>query len=253
MLFDTHAHYDEEQFDSDRYEVIESLKDSGVSLVMNPASNMASSFESVKLSEKYDFIYCAVGVHPHDSKEMKDDDFETLKSLTENKKVRAIGEIGLDYHYDFSPREIQRQRFYDQLCLARELDLPVIIHEREACKDCLDIVSAFKDLKGVFHCYSGSWETAKIILNMGWYLSFTGVVTFKNGRNAPEVATKMPEDRIMIETDSPYMAPVPLRGSRNDSRNLRYICAKVAQLRGISEERTAEITMTNGKNFFGIE
>lgn len=253
VFFDTHAHYDDEAFDEDREELLRSLKDSGVTLVLDPGADMPSSRKSIELSDRFDFIYSAVGVHPHDAKSMTDADFDELCEMSKGEKVLAIGEIGLDYHYDFSPRDIQKKRFYDQLCLARELGLPVIIHEREAAKDCLDIISAFSDLKGVYHCYSGSWETAKIILNMGWYLSFTGAVTFKNARHAPEVARKMPSDRIMIETDSPYMAPVPVRGTRNNSANLIYICEKIAELRGLTVQETAALTMENGKRFFGIE
>lgn len=252
MFFDTHAHYDDDAFDVDRDVLLASLPEKGVSLIMNPASNMASAKKCVELAEKYPYIYAAVGVHPHDAKTMVKDDFDTLRSMSKKEKVKAVGEIGLDYHYDFSPRDVQKQVFYDQLSLARELGLPAIIHEREACKDCLDIVRAFSDVKGVYHCYSGSWETAKLILDLGWYISFTGVVTFKNAKTAPEVASKMPADRIMIETDSPYMAPVPVRGTRNDSSNLLHICGKIADLRGLSLEEAAALTMKNGKEFFSI-
>lgn len=252
MFFDTHAHYDDEQFDSDRDALLSSLSEKGVSLILNPGSNMESSEKAMALSDKYPFLYCAVGVHPHDAKDMEDGDISKLKEMSKQRKVMAIGEIGLDYHYDFSPRDIQKKRFEDQLQLARELHLPVIIHEREAVRDCLDIIKPFSDIKGVFHCYSGSWETAKIILDMGWYLSFTGALTFKNARHAPEVVSKMPRDRIMIETDSPYMAPVPVRGTRNDSSNLKYICARAAELMGLTLDDAAALTMKNGKDFFGI-
>ena len=253
MFFDTHAHYDDEQFDSDRDSLISSLPSMGVDLVLNPGSDMPSSMAALELSKKYHFIYCAIGVHPHEAQHMTDMDFDTLRAMSKEENVMAIGEIGLDYHYDFSPREIQKKRFEDQLQLARELHLPVIIHEREAVRDCLDIIKPFRDIKGVFHCYSGSWETAKIILDMGWYLSFTGALTFKNARHAPEVVSKMPRDRIMIETDSPYMAPVPVRGRRNYSGYLKYICEKAADLMGMTAEETAALTMKNGKDFFGIE
>ena len=253
MYFDTHAHYDDEAFDIDRHELISSLPENGVSLVLNPGCNLNSSKNVVAISEKYDFVYAAVGVHPHDADEMDDSSIETLRSLASAKKVMAIGEIGLDYHYDFSPREIQRQRFYEQMCLARELSLPVIIHEREACEDCLNIVTQFSDLRGVYHCYSGSWETAKIILKQGWYISFTGAITFKNARKSHEVITNMPLDRLMIETDSPYLAPVPMRGKRNSSLNLPYIAEKIGELRGMTTEEVAALTMENGKRFFGIK
>ncbi len=252
MYFDTHAHYDDEQFDEDRDGVLTDLYNQGVELVVDPASNMASSRKVLEIADKYPFVYCAVGVHPHDADEMTADSLDELRKMTENKKVVAIGEIGLDYHYDLSPRDIQKARFYDQLELASELKIPAIIHEREAVQDCLDIITQFKDIKGVVHCFSGSWETAEKILDMGWYLSFTGAVTFKNARKAPEVVTKMPADRIMIETDSPYMAPVPVRGRRNDSRNLPYIAAKIAELRGMTTEEVAALTLENGKRFFNI-
>lgn len=252
MYFDTHAHYDDEQFDTDRDELLRAVHDSGVDLIVDPASNLASSRKVLEIAAAHDFVYCAVGVHPHDAKEMDGDSIALIRDMASNPKVVAIGEIGLDYHYDLSPRDVQRDRFYDQLCLARELNLPVIVHEREAVQDNLDIIRNFKDVLGVVHCFSGSWETAKIILDQGWYISFTGAVTFKNAKKAPEVAAKMPIDRLMIETDSPYMAPVPMRGQRNDSRNLPYIAQRIADLRGMTSEDVAAITMENGKHFFRI-
>ena len=252
MFFDTHAHYDDEAFDADRDEVLSSLPSKGVSLVLNPASNMVSAAKSIALSEKYDYIYAAVGVHPEDAETMREGDIAALMEMAKHPKVKAIGEIGLDYHYDGTQKDLQKKILYDQLCLAEEIKLPVIIHERDACADTLDILRSFKNVRGVVHCFSGSWETAKIILNMGWNISFTGVVTFKNAKTAPEVAMRMPADRIMIETDSPYMAPVPLRGKRNDSSNLVHICGKIADLRGISLEEAAALTMQNGRDFFGI-
>lgn len=253
MYFDTHAHYDDEQFDLDRDELLASMADNGVELIVNPASNLDSCRKVLEIANKFPFVYAAVGVHPHDAKEMDDKSIDLIRDMAKNKKVVAIGEIGLDYHYDLSPRDIQKLRFYQQLELARELSLPVIIHEREACQDCMDIITQFKDLKGVVHCFSGSWETAEKILDMGWYISFTGAVTFKNAKKAPEVAAKMPLDRLMLETDSPYMAPVPLRGKRNDSRNLPHIADRIAELRGMTSEKVAAITRENGKKFFGIK
>ena len=252
MYFDTHAHYDDEQFDTDRDGLLTAVHDSGVDLIVDPASNLASSRKVLEIAAAHDFVYCAVGVHPHDAKEMDGDSIALIRDMASSPKVVAIGEIGLDYHYDLSPRDVQRDRFYDQLCLAREMNLPVIVHEREAVQDNLDIIRNFKDVLGVVHCFSGSWETAKIILEQGWYISFTGAVTFKNAKKAPEVAAKMPIDRLMIETDSPYMAPVPMRGQRNDSRNLPYIARRIADLRGMTSEDVAAITMENGKHFFRI-
>lgn len=252
MYFDTHAHYDDEQFAQDREELLQALPAAGVELVVNPAADMASSRAGRELAARYPFLYFAIGVHPHDTENMKEEDFDELRALSRDPKCVAVGEIGLDYHYDLSPREIQKKRFRQQMELARELGKPVIIHEREACADVLEVVTQYKDLRGVYHCFSGSWETAKIILDQGWYLSFTGVITFKNARKALEVVSNMPADRLMIETDSPYLAPVPNRGKRNDSRNLAFIAAKAAELKGMTPEELAALTLQNGKRFFNI-
>lgn len=252
MYFDTHAHYDDRQFDADRYELLASMPDAGVSLIVNASSDVESARTGLHLAEQFPFVYAAVGVHPHDAKTMSDSTVFELEQLLTHPKAVAVGEIGLDYHYDHSPREIQRQRFAEQLELARRVKLPAIIHEREAVQDVLDIVCRYKDVRGVFHCFSGSWETAKIILDYGWYLSFTGVVTFKNARRSHEVIAKMPRDRLMLETDCPYLAPEPNRGKRNSSHNLPLIAAKVGEILGISREETADLTMANGKRFFNI-
>lgn len=252
MYFDTHAHYDDDAFDGDRHALLASMAEGGVELIVNAGASMSSTRRGQMLSAIYPFVYFSAGVHPHDAQVMTDSDFDELRQIARDPKCVAIGEIGLDYHYDFSPRDIQRKRFYEQMCLARELDKPVIIHEREACADVLDTVTQFKDLRGVYHCFSGSWETAKVILDQGWYLSFTGVITFKNARKALEVIEKMPADRLMIETDSPYLSPVPKRGKRNSSLNLQYTAAKAAEVRGITPEELAKLTLENGKRFFGI-
>jgi len=183
---------------------------------------------------------------------MTDETVLALEKLLEHPKAMAVGEIGLDYHHDFSPRETQKKRFREQLELARQVKKPVIVHERESLNDTLDTIRDYRDLTGVFHCFSGSWETAKIILDLGWYLSFTGVITFNNARKALEVVEKMPADRILLETDCPYLAPDPMRGRRNSSLFLTYIAEKIAEVRGISIEETAALTMENGKRFFGI-
>lgn len=253
MYFDTHAHYDDEQFDSDRGALLEAMPANGVSLILNPGCDVKTSETAVQLSERYPFIYAAVGFHPHEAKFMDDAAFAAVSRLAASPKVKAIGEIGLDYHYDLSPRNVQQECFRRQLELARSLALPVIIHEREACADCLEILKDFRDVRGVFHCYSGSWETAKTILSWGWSLSFTGVVTFKNARKSHEVIINMPKDRLMIETDSPYLSPVPNRGKRNSSLNLPYIAETIASLTGITAEETARLTMKNGKEFFNIQ
>jgi len=253
MYFDTHAHYCDKRFNEDRDELLASMPDAGVSLILNSGSSLRSSKLSLELADKYSFVYASVGVHPHDSKSMTDGTLSELEELLSHPKAVAVGEIGLDYHYDFSPRDVQRKRFREQLELARRLNKPVIIHERESLQDTLDIVSEYKDLIGVFHCFSGSWETAKSILDMGWFLSFTGVITFKNARRALEVLAKMPADRIMLETDCPYLSPDPMRGRRNSSLYLPYIAEKVAEVRGLAIDEVANLTTENGKRFFGID
>ena len=252
MFFDTHAHYDDKRFNDDRDELLCSMAEAGVTLILNSAGSYKSEKFSLTLADKYPFVFASTGVHPHDSKSMTDDTTAALEALLTHPKAVAVGEIGLDYHYDFSPRDVQRKRFREQLELARSAKKPVIIHERESTADTLDIIRDFRDLTGVFHCFSGSWETAKIILGMGWYLSFTGVVTYKNARKALEVIEKMPADRIMLETDCPYLSPEPVRGRRNSSLNLPYIAEKIAAVRGMSIEDVAALTMENGKRFFGI-
>jgi len=252
MFFDTHAHYCDKRFNDDRREIINSLETAGISYVLNAGSSVKSSEMSISLADEYSIIYASVGVHPHDSKSMTDDTVSSLESMLSHPKAVAVGEIGLDYHYDFSPRDVQRKRFREQMELARALKLPVIIHEREALTDTLDIIRDFPDLTGVFHCFSGSFDTAKIILKMGWYLSFTGVVTFKNAKRALEVIKSAPLDRLMLETDCPYMAPEPMRGRRNSSLFLPYIAEKFAEVRGITVEEVAKVTTENGLRFFGI-
>lgn len=252
MYFDTHAHYDDEAFDKDRDALIQSLPDAGIALVLNPGADMASSRTAVALSQKYSHMYAAVGVHPHEAKQMIPADFTELEALSKHDKVMAIGEIGLDYFYDHSPRDIQKQRFRDQMALAQALKLPVIIHDRDAHEDCLQIVKEFRGVCGVYHCYSGSWEMAKILLNLGYYLSFNGVITFKNARRSLEVIQKMPLDRLMLETDAPYLSPVPYRGKRNDSTRLPLVAETIAALLGQSAEEIGAITMANGRRFFNI-
>ncbi|NLG52764.1 MAG: TatD family hydrolase [Clostridiales bacterium] len=253
MYFDTHAHLYDERYDDDFDSVIGDIKASDVTLVMNVSSDTDTSYKTVSLTEKYPFIYGAVGVHPHEADKMTDSDIDILKSLSRNEKIRAIGEIGLDYHFDFSPRDVQKRRFEEQLLLARELGLPVIVHDRDAHGDCLDILRDFTDLKVVYHCYSGSPEYAKIITGLGFYLSFTGAITFKNAKTAPEVISRVPLDRIMIETDSPYLTPEPFRGKRNSPLYVTYVARKIAEILGMTQEEIARITSDNGRRFFGME
>ncbi|MBO4832382.1 MAG: TatD family hydrolase [Oscillospiraceae bacterium] len=254
MYFDTHAHYDDEQFDEDRDDILASMPAGGVGLIVNAASDVRTAETGRSLADKYPFVYFAAGVHPHEASGVDEGTADELRKLLAHPKAVAVGEIGLDYHYDFSPRDVQKTVLREQMELAREVGKPVIIHEREACADTLEILRDYwSDVPGVFHCYSGSWETAKEILDRGWYLSFTGVVTFKNARRALEVVRNMPLDRLMIETDSPYLAPEPRRGRRNDSRNLVYIAARIAQERGMAPEELAKAAFENGKRFFCIQ
>ena len=252
MYFDTHAHYDDKRFNDDRDELLGSMAESGITFILSAASSLRSAKFNLKLADRYPFVYSSVGVHPHDSKSMTDDTVSELEKLSSHPKAVAVGEIGLDYHYDFSPRDVQRKRFREQLELARSVKKPVIIHERESLVDTLSIIGEYKDLTGVVHCFSGSWETAKTILDMGWYLSFTGVITYKNARKALEVIEKMPADRMMLETDCPYLSPEPYRGKRNSSLYLPEIAGKIAEVRGITRDEVAAITTENGLRFFGI-
>ena len=254
MLFDTHAHLDADAFDADRAELIASLPEKGLGLVMNPGCDEPSSLAAIALAEQYDFIYAAVGSHP-DAADLVDEALiERYRRLCKaHPRVKAIGEIGLDYHYEDIPRDIQKKAFRMQMELARELDLPVIVHEREAHEDGMAIVEEFPEVTGVFHCYSGSAEMAKILVKKGWYIGFTGVLTFRNARKALEVAASIPTDRIVIETDCPYMAPEPFRGKRNDPGKLYRMAERLAELRGLTVEETQRITMENGKQLYRMD
>ena len=252
MFFDTHAHYDDGRFDPDRAAVLAELPAAGVGLVVNAGTDLPTSRFGLELAEDYPFVYAAVGIHPHEADSLDEAALDQLKALSGHEKAVAIGEIGLDYHYDFSPREQQKKAFRAQMALARELDLPVIVHDRDAHGDCLAIVSEYPDLRGVFHCFSGSPEMAQTLLDRGWYLGFDGPVTYKNAKRAPEVIALCPMERILLETDSPYLAPVPHRGKRNDSRNLPWIAAKIGEVKGCSPETVARTAMENGKRLFRI-
>lgn len=253
MIFDTHAHYTDEDFNEDRDKILDAIYKANVGLVMNSASDEESSAFAVELAEKYPFIYASVGWHPHDAKSFTEQSAEKIRNWCKKPKVRAIGEIGLDYYYDLSERIIQQEVFLRQMELARELKMPVVIHDRDAHEDCMNIIRKFPEVRGEFHCYSGSAEMAKEILGRGWYLGFTGVITFKNARKAIEVLEMCPMDRILVETDCPYLAPVPHRGKRNDSRLLVHVIEKIAQVKGITTDEVERITAENGKRFFGIE
>lgn len=254
MLFDTHAHYDDAAFDPDRAELIGSLPGAGVAFVIDPGCDVKSSRAALCLTEQYDFLYAAVGIHPENCAGATDADFAEIRRLAAHPKAVAIGEIGLDYYWEGNPsKKFQQIIFRRQMELARELNLPVIVHDREAHGDSLAIVREFPDVRGVFHCYSGSPELARELLKLGWYLGFDGPITYKNARRAPEVAAVTPMDRILIETDSPYLAPVPHRGRRNDSRNVRYVAEKLAEWKGVSPAELEEITLNNAKKIFRIE
>ena len=253
-LFYTHAHYDSGAFNADRMEVLASMPEAGVELILNPGCDLPSSQTAVELAEKFPFVYAAVGVHPSDCEGFSQNTLDGLRTLAARPKVRAVGEIGLDYYWkDNPPREFQREVFHAQLELAEELQLPVIVHDREAHQDCLEVVRAHPKVTGVYHCYSGSLEDAKTLVKLGWMLSFTGVVTYKNARRSLEVIDWLPMDRIMIETDSPYLTPEPFRGKRNDSRKVYRVAETIAQVKGLEAEEAARITLENGKRFFGIE
>ena len=252
-LFDTHAHMDDEAFDADREELLRALPEQGIALLMNPGCSLASSRAACDLAEKYDYIYAAVGSHPDAADEVNEETLEAYRMLCkQNSKVKAIGEIGLDYHYEDIPREIQLRAFRDQMALARELNLPVIVHEREAHEDGMAVVREFPEVTGVFHCYSGSAEMARQLVKLGWYIGFTGVLTFKNARKALEVAQSIDLSRIVLETDCPYMSPEPFRGRRNDPGKLYRMAQVLGQLRGIPAEEAAGIALENGKRLYGI-
>ncbi len=253
MYFDTHAHYGSELYDNDRDELIASMPEKGVGLIINPGCTLESSLGAIALAEKFPHVYAAVGVHPSDCHTWSEDVQDRLRELAKHPKVKAIGEVGLDYYWkDNAPANLQKHVFTRHLELARETKLPVIVHNRDAHKDTLDIVRQFKDVPGVYHCYAGSIEDAKVLVKMGWMLSFTGVITFKNARKALEVIRWLPLDRIMIETDSPYLTPEPHRGKRNDSSYVHFVSEKIAELKGITPEEAARITYENGKRFFNI-
>ncbi len=254
MFFDSHAHYDDKKFDRDRHGLIDEINKTGVSNIINVGADISSSKESVKLANRYDFIYASVGVHPHDVSKMSEGDISILTDLASDPKVVAIGEIGLDYHYDFSPRDVQKLWFRRQLQLAKELKLPVIIHNREAHADSMEIVQSegISRIGGVFHCFSGSYEMAEKLLQMGLYLSVAGPVTFSNAKKLVEVVKRIPMDRMLIETDAPYLAPEPFRGKRNDSGYIKFTAEKIAEIKDMTLEEVAKQTSDNAKRLFGI-
>ena len=253
MLFDTHAHMDDRAFDQDRELLLADLPARGLALVMNPGCSLESSRNADALSRRYDYIYAAVGSHPDAADEVNEAVLEQYRQLCrENPKIKAIGEIGLDYHYEDIPRDLQKAAFRAQMKLAEELRLPVIVHEREAHGDALEILDEFPTVTGVFHCYSGSADMAKDLVRRGWYIGFTGVLTFKNAKKAVEVAKMLPHDRLVLETDCPYMAPEPFRGKRNHPGYLYRMAEKLAELWALPVEQVQTITLENGKRLYNI-
>ena len=253
MIFDTHAHYDSGAFNADRFEILASMPKKNVGLIVDPGCDLLSSRDAIALAEKYDFVYAAVGWHPEDIDKLTEESFAELIKLAEHPKCVAVGEIGLDYYWDAEHRDEQKALFIRQIELALKLDKPVIVHDREAHGDCFDIVCSYPELRGVFHCYSGSAEMAVELLKRGWYLGFDGPITYKNARKSIEVLEICPLDRMVIETDSPYLTPVPNRGKRNDSSNLKYVIEKIAEVKGVSPEEIERVTFENGKKLYAME
>ena len=253
MYFDSHAHLNDRRFDGDREAVLQKMAENKVAGMMNVGCSLRSSRDCIALAEQYPGIRASVGSHPDHADEVCDEILDAYRELSRHPKVKAIGEIGLDYHYEDIPRDIQKHAFRRQLELARELDLPVIVHEREAHGDALDILADFPEVTGVFHCYSGSWEMAQILLKKGWYLGFTGVITFKNARKAVEVVENAPLHRLLIETDCPYMAPEPFRGRRCDPSLVPLMAKRMAEIKGKDPEEVAAVTTENAMRLFRIE
>ena len=252
-IFDTHAHYDSDSFDEDRENVIKELKENGVIGVLNCGSDLYGLRKSVELAKEFDMFYAAVGIHPENADEFNDDVVKEIKEFVKNEKVKAIGEIGLDYYWEENPpREVQKEVFRAQMKLADELHLPVVIHDRDAHKDTLEIMKEFPNVIGVVHCFSGSVEFAKECIKLGYYIGFTGVLTFKNAKKLVDVCREIPAERMLVETDCPFMAPVPFRGKRNKSDYIEYIIDKMSEIRGISGEEMNEVLLNNKKRLFKI-
>lgn len=255
-MFDTHAHYDDRKFEKDREDIIYTAHNSGVNYILNVSVDMSSANRSIELANKYNFMYAAIGIHPHEVCKAQKPDIERLYHLAQsNSKVVAIGEIGLDYHYNYSPKQQQIKWFSEQIELAKRINLPIIVHNREAHNDTLEIIKnhGARDCGGVFHCYSGSREMLRTIMNNNMYVSVGGPITFKNARKLVDVVKFIPLDRLLVETDCPYLAPEPFRGKRNDSSLLKFIIEKIAEIRGVSIEKAIELTTENARTLFGIK
>ncbi len=252
MYFDSHAHYDDESFDEDREALLTSMPLKEVEFIINAAAHMTSSYEGIALADKYPFIYCSVGVHPHEVKDLEEHNIEELRRLSMRDKVVAIGEIGLDYYYDLSPRGAQKKWFIKQLELAVEVALPVIIHSRDASQETFDIIRQSGIKEGVIHCFSGSVELAKEYVKRGFYIGIGGAATFKNARKIVEVVKEVPIEHILVETDAPYLTPTPFRGKRNDSSYLKYVVEKIAEIKELDNLAVSDITCQNARRLFKI-
>ncbi len=255
LFVDSHAHLDDRKYDHDRHEMLMRAKERGVRLIVNVGYDIPSSRRSMSLANKYDFIYAAVGIHPHDASEAGEDSFDELRQLSKNPKVVAIGEMGLDYYRNLSPREIQQKVFRKQIRLAQELGKPIVVHDRDAHGDVMKILKEENAAAagGVMHCFSGSLEMARDCLKMGFYISIAGPVTFDNARKLREIAAAIPLDRLLIETDAPYLTPEPHRGKRNESAYVVHVGERIAQLRGIPVEELADATTANARRLFRID
>lgn len=254
MIFESHAHYDDDKFKKDRKKVLDSLEKNGISYIVNVGASIQSVKKTIELTEEYSFVYGAVGIHPCDTAELNEENFDWLKKMTKKEKVVAVGEIGLDYYWDEPEREIQKRWFERQIELAREVKLPMIIHSRDAAKDTLDIMKERRadEIGGVIHCFSYGKEMAKEYLDMGFYFGIGGVVTFSNAKKLKEVVEYVPLERILLETDCPYLAPVPNRGKRNTSLNLTYIAEEIAKIKHISYEEVVQATLENSKKMYRL-
>ncbi|WP_026492678.1 TatD family hydrolase [Butyrivibrio sp. XPD2002] len=254
MIFETHAHFDDEAFDEDRAELLSSMQENGIGTIVNATASKRTVEMSLELTKKYPFIYTTIGVHPSDCAEMDDDELRWLEDMCSNEKVVAVGEIGLDYHYDEPSKDIQKKWFEAQIEMARRVKLPIIVHSRDAAKDTMDIMKALKteEIGGDIHCFSYSVEVAREYLNMGFYIGVGGVITFKNGRKLREVVEYAPIEQIVLETDSPYLSPEPYRGKRNSSLNLPLIAAKIAEIKGITAEEVIAITEENARKLYNL-
>ncbi len=253
MIFDSHAHYDDKQFDKDRDELLSSMNKNGVDFILNSGESLRASKAGVELGKKYDFIYSASGIHPSNTKNMTEEIYNEIKELTKNEKVVAIGEIGLDYHYDNTDKEKQRYWFKRQLEMAKELSMPVIIHSRDAAQECFDIIKESGVNKGIIHCYSGSPEMAAAYVKLGFYIGIGGVLTYNNAKKTVDCVRILPLNRIVLETDCPYLAPVPNRGKRNDSTMIKFVAEKIAEIKHVPVNEVYSVTSQNAKNVFGIK